>query len=102
MDEAMMMITADNRDDFAVLRSNNWLAWLTVTSSRGERGGRAPHSSLSTKTKTLLKPPKIHSTTWTNTFNELDILQFKPILAMLGFWEHLAMHSLPEQSWAKN
>ena len=43
MDEAMMMIMADNRDDFAVSRSNNWLAWLTVTStSRVREGGRAP------------------------------------------------------------
>ena len=43
MDEAMMMIMADNRDDFAVSRSNNWLAWLTVTStSRVRERGRAP------------------------------------------------------------
>ena len=51
----MMIIMAQNRDDFAVLRSNNWLAWLTVTSRAGEVGRAPAHYERSTKT--LQKPP---------------------------------------------
>ena len=59
----VMMIMAHNEDDSAVLRSNNWLAWLTVTSRAGwGEGGR--RSSLWTSTKTLQKPPLIRS--WIN------------------------------------
>ena len=53
-----------NKDDFAVLRSNNWLAWLTVTSSRGERGEGAAQLIINQNQNTL-KAPK-------NTFYNLD------------------------------